>query len=244
MFEFAHAQAWSFIREASNYRDKEGLTEHFLKVLEAFGFDRFICLRSYDQGSPITLASARIEDWVNHYVDQGYFEVDPCRQWALAGRPEFSWAEARKWSERQGDPSSREAALWGDAAAAGMKAGLVFSNPGPSGHVLITRIMTGETLIRPVDRPILDCMAVMYSTMLQRLHEEAHEAPLNTLLTRREAECLRWASLGLTDVEIGERLALSARTVNNHIERAKRKLGASNRVAAYRRAMALGLLAA
>ena len=32
--------------------------------------------------------------------------------------------------------------------------------------------------------------------------------------------------------------------MNNHIERAKRKLGASNRVAAYRKAVELGLLAA
>ena len=244
MFEFAHAQAWSFIREASNYRDKEALTEHFLKALEAFGFDRFICLRSNDRGSPITLASARIDDWVNHYVEQGYYNADPCKQWSLAGRPEFSWAEARKWSEKRGDSSSQESELWGDAASAGMKGGLVITNPGPGGHVLITRIMTGETAIRPVDRPILDGIAVIYSTMLLRLHEEQHDSPLNAVLSKREAECLRWASLGLTDMDIGDRLALSARTVNNHIERAKRKLGASNRIAAYRKAVELGLLAA
>ncbi len=242
MFEFAHAQAWSFIREASKYRDQEELTAHFAKVLEAFGFDRFICLRSNDQGVPVTLASARIDDWVSHYVEQGYHSVDPCRQWSLSGRPEFSWSEARKWSTRQGDPSPREAALWDEAAAGGMKGGLVITNPGPSGHVLITRIMTGEAVIRPTDRPILDGLAVIYSTMLLRLHEQGHDAPLNAVLTDREAECLRWASLGLTDMEIGERLGLSARTVNNHIERAKRRLGASNRTAAYRRAVELGLL--
>ncbi len=244
MFEFAHAQAWNFIREASRYRDKDELTGHFAKVLEAFGFDRFICLRSNDQGVPITLASARIQDWVNHYLEQGYHAVDPCRQWSLSGRPEFSWSEVRKWSARQGDSSPQEAELWGEAATDGMKGGLVITNPGPGGHVLITRIMTGETVIRPVDRPILDGLAVIYSTMLLRLHEETHDAPLNAVLTNREAECLRWASLGLTDMDIGERLALSARTVNNHIERAKRKLGASNRVAAYRKAVELGLLAA
>ena len=244
MFEFAHAQAWNFIREASKYRDKDELTAHFAKVLESFGFDRFICLRSNDQGIPITLASARIDDWVNHYVEQGYHLADPCRQWSLSGRPEFSWAEARKWSGRQGDSTPQETELWGDATQAGMKGGLVITNPGAGGHVLTTRIMTGETVIRPVDRPILDGLAVIYSTMLLRMHEEAHDAPLNAVLTNREAECLRWASLGLTDLDIGERLALSARTVNNHIERAKRKLGASNRIAAYRKAVELGLLAA
>lgn len=244
MFEFAHAEAWSFIREAAKYRDQDTLTAHFQRVLEAFGFDRFICLRSNDQNHPITLASSNIDDWVNHYVEQGYQAVDPCRMWSLSGRPEFSWSEARKWSERRGDGPSKEGELWGEAAADGMKGGLVITNPGPGGHVLITRIMTGETVIRPVDRPILDGLAVIYSTMLLRLHEEAHDTPLNAVLTRREAECLRWASLGLTDLDIGDRLALSARTVNNHIERAKRKLGASNRIAAYRKAMELGLLAA
>ena len=243
MFEFAHAQAWSFIREASKYRDKDELTAHFAKVLEAFGFDRFICARSNDRGPPIPLASARIEDWVNHYTEQGYHSVDPCKQWCLSGRPEFSWSEARKWSVRQGDSSQLEAEMWGEAASAGMNGGLVISSPGPGGHLLITRIMTGEAVIRPTDRPILDGLAVIYSTMLLRLHEQGHDAPLNAVLTDREAECLRWASLGLTDMDIGERLGLSARTVNNHIERAKRRLGASNRIAAYRKAVELGLLA-
>ena len=244
MFEFAHAEAWSFIREASKYRDKDALTAHFQRVLEAFGFDRFVCLRSDGPNRPTTLASSNIDDWVNHYLEQGYQEVDPCRKWSLAGRPEFSWSEARRWCERQGEGASKAAELWGDAAAGGMKGGLVITNPGPGGHTLITRIVTGDSIIRPVDRPILDGLAVIYSTMLLRLHEESHDAPLNAVLTRREAECLRWASLGLTDQDIGDRLALSSRTVNNHIERAKRKLGASNRVAAYRKAMELGLLAA
>lgn len=244
MFEFAHAEAWSFIREASRYRDKDELTAHFIKVLEAFGFDRFICLRSNDQGPPVTLASARIADWIAYYVERGYQNSDPCRQWGLSGRREFSWAEARRWSEREGLASAPETRMWGDAAAAGMSGGLVITNPGPEGHVLITRIMTGEAVIRPADRPILDGLAVIYSTMLMRLDEDSHAAPLNAVLSGREAECLRWASLGLTDVDIGGRLGLSARTVNNHIERAKRKLGVPNRIAAYRRAVELGLLAA
>ncbi len=242
MFEFAHSQAWSFIREASKYRDENELTAHFAKVLEAFGFDRFICLRSNDGGAPITLASARIDDWVSHYVEQGYFSADPCRRWSLSGRPEFSWSEARKWSARQGESSQLETEMWGEAESAGMKGGLVITNPGPSGHVLITRIMTGEAIIRPADRPIVDGLAVIYSTMLLRLHEQTHDSPLNAVLTGREAECLRWASLGLTDMDIGARLGLSARTVNNHIEGAKRRLGASNRIAAYRKALELDLL--
>ena len=242
MIEFAHAEAWTFIREASQYRDSEKLTAHFARVLAAFGFDRFICSRTDGSGVPTALASLNIDKWASHYLEQGYMAVDPCKMWNRAGRPEFSWAEARRWSERRGLLNSKERDLWAEASADGMNGGLVITNSGPAGHVLITRIMTEGRDIRPADRPILDGLAVIYSTMLSRLLEEAHDKPLNSVLTLREAECLRWASLGLTDLDIGDRLGLSPRTVSNHVENAKRKLGSPNRIAAFRKATELGLL--
>jgi len=244
MQDFSHTEAWAFIRAAPNYRSAVELEAHFARVLEAFGFDRYACARLDGPNSLLPLASKGLETWTEHWEEQGYIKVDPCARWTLAGRPSFAWAEARAWSERRGPLSPRELGLWDDAASDGMRGGMVVTTPGPSGQVLITRIMTGARDIRPADRPILDGLSVIFSTLMLRLYEQAHDRPLNSVLTHREAECLRWAGDGLTDMDIGERLGISFRTVNNHIENAKRKLGVRNRVGAYKRALDLDLLSA
>jgi DNA-binding CsgD family transcriptional regulator len=49
-------------------------------------------------------------------------------------------------------------------------------------------------------------------------------------LTQREIDILQWVLVGKTDWEIGTILDLHRKTVNFHIERAKRKLGQSSRI--------------
>jgi DNA-binding NarL/FixJ family response regulator len=48
-------------------------------------------------------------------------------------------------------------------------------------------------------------------------------------LTGREAQLVELASAGLSNQEIAQRLVLSVRTVESHLYRAMRKLGASDR---------------
>ena len=61
-------------------------------------------------------------------------------------------------------------------------------------------------------------------------------------LTAREVELLNLSAQGLMYKEIGERLSISGGTVHSHIKRIYRKLQASNREQALRRAQALGYL--
>lgn len=51
-------------------------------------------------------------------------------------------------------------------------------------------------------------------------------------LTRREVEVLEQIQLGRTNREIATRLFVSPNTVNKHVMRVLRKLGAANRVQA------------
>jgi len=61
-------------------------------------------------------------------------------------------------------------------------------------------------------------------------------------LSRREVECLSWASAGKTSLEMSEILGLSEYTVNHYLNRATRKLDAVNRVQAVAKAIRAGLL--
>ncbi len=66
--------------------------------------------------------------------------------------------------------------------------------------------------------------------------------PVDCQLTKREVECLRWASIGKTDREISMILGRSHATVRFHIQNAGEKLDAVNRSQTIFKAAQLGYL--
>lgn len=78
---------------------------------------------------------------------------------------------------------------------------------------------------------------------LGRLARQAREASeVRAVLTDRELEILEHLARGLTVKQTATRLGISPRTVESHIAKLYRKLGARNRVQAVSRATALGLV--
>jgi DNA-binding NarL/FixJ family response regulator len=61
---------------------------------------------------------------------------------------------------------------------------------------------------------------------------EQPSEPAIPALSRREVEVIHLVAEGLTDKEIATRLSISAKTVSEHVERARNKLGAANRASA------------
>ena len=78
---------------------------------------------------------------------------------------------------------------------------------------------------------------------LGRLARQAREVSgAQATLTERELEILGLVSEGLSVKQVATRLSLSPRTVETHLSKLYRKLGARNRVQALSRAAALGLI--
>ncbi len=71
---------------------------------------------------------------------------------------------------------------------------------------------------------------------------QRHLVPGDCQLTKREVECLRWASVGKTDREISMILARSHATVRFHIKNAGEKLNTVNRSQTIFKAAQLGFL--
>jgi DNA-binding CsgD family transcriptional regulator len=62
-------------------------------------------------------------------------------------------------------------------------------------------------------------------------------------MTARESEILAWVAAGKSDWVIGRILNISGKTVNFHVENAKRKLGVGTRLQAVIAALRAGLIA-
>ena len=75
----------------------------------------------------------------------------------------------------------------------------------------------------------------------RRLSEPAADAPDRPQLTERETEVLRMVATGMSYKQIAERLVLSHRTVQNHVQNTLRKLQLHNRVELTRWAIEQGL---
>ena len=61
-------------------------------------------------------------------------------------------------------------------------------------------------------------------------------------VTPRETQILGWVAAGKSDWAIGQILRISGKTVNFHVENAKRKLGVGTRLQAVVAAMRSGML--
>ncbi|GBG37930.1 response regulator [Mycobacterium montefiorense] len=75
----------------------------------------------------------------------------------------------------------------------------------------------------------------------RRIAQHKETEPAGPSLTERETEVLRYVAKGLSAKQIGERLSLSHRTVENHIQATFRKLQVANRVELTRYAIEHGL---
>ena len=75
-----------------------------------------------------------------------------------------------------------------------------------------------------------------------RVMAEMEALPPGSRLSKREVECLRWAAIGKTDMEISMIISRSRATVRFHIHNASTKLNAVNRSQTVFKAAQLGYL--
>jgi DNA-binding CsgD family transcriptional regulator len=81
----------------------------------------------------------------------------------------------------------------------------------------------------------------LYRGWIMRQGESRASGPA-ARVTARESEILVWVAAGKSDWAIGQILQISGKTVNFHVENAKRKLGVGTRVQAVLMAMRSGLI--
>jgi DNA-binding NarL/FixJ family response regulator len=120
-----------------------------------------------------------------------------------------------------------------DAVKAGATGYLVKSASRAELLDAVRRVAHGDTVFTPG-------LAGLVLGEYRRLSEPATD-PGQPTLTDRETEVLRMVAKGMSYKQIAERLVLSHRTVQNHVQNTLRKLQLHNRVELTRYAIAQGL---
>jgi LuxR family quorum sensing-dependent transcriptional regulator len=166
------------------------------------------------------------EGWYGLYTKEGYSEVDPAFSPPRRSSRPFLWLEAPS----DDDPHPGTAAFVRRAGEFGLTQGLVVPIPrkGRRQGVVWFGGANGELAVRTI--AALHIVALYAFERLLQLRAPGHHG--RSLITRRERETLTLAAEGKKAREIAKLLGIHKRTVDEHLDAAKRKLGAVNRTQA------------
>lgn len=192
-----------------------------------------------DYSPQLTVAAEGFpEDWVDRYVGERLYDIDPIPKRALDGTSPFWWLDVDKFGPLNNDERHYMRLL----KASGIGEGLAVPVFGPHGRNGDAGVGLGKT------RPAMSSYDVMRlqwgcqighlrycELLLDRLADGAE-------LSRRESEILGWVARGKSNSIIAQLIGISGYTVDTYLRRIYVKLGVSDRVTAALRGMALGLI--
>ena len=228
-----------FVADLDAAATSAAVTPLFQTYAGKLGFTNAICMRVPEKGEQLDstfLLNSFPSDWVRHYDEQGYIKADPVvRELFLSYQP-FSWSEMAQ--RRQIGPLERK--IMAESADAGMREGFVVPIYQGGGYTGLVSYAGREPVITEESRGAVTLASIYLHNKLSSLRRRQEHDTYD--LTERELECLRWAAAGKSDWEIGQILLISAKTVNYHIENAKRKFGVATRVQAIVCALRYGRL--
>lgn len=181
------------------------------------------------------------EAWVEHYKDEGYGLIDPVHNIGARSVLPIDWARLPR-GER------KVQRLFGEARDAGVgRQGLTIPVRGPTnGLWALFTVTSDENDSQWAQRRFeltrdMVHIAHYVHQRAYRLHAKEDELDLNTI-TKREIEALEWSAEGKSLADTAVLMRISVETVKAHLDSARFKLQALNRVHAVTKAIRAGLI--
>lgn len=182
--------------------------------------------------------------WAEHYFKEGFLDVDPVLQSSPDRILPFFWRDTA-------DPkvlSKDQRRMFKEADDAGVRNGYSIPMPGMHGDYATLSVVPddehrGDALIREKAN-LLHVMAIYFDRRARSplINASMTSRRQKTLLSPREQEMLRWTAEGKTSGEISAIVGISVKSVESHLESAKRKLGTYSKTHAVVVALTRGLL--
>lgn len=160
---------------------------------------------------------------------------------------ETFWVNAQGFHTRQPNPYLEKIDLNDFERRARCKAAMVVPVHLPFGQIGAAMFISSDKVDLSAEYRLhadqIGLMATRFITGCAKAVQFHNRLPADCQLTKREVECLRWASVGKTDREISMILGRSHATIRFHIQNAGEKLDAVNRSQSVFKAAQLGYLA-
>ncbi|OJV00291.1 MAG: LuxR family transcriptional regulator [Shinella sp. 65-6] len=224
----------------STMGSEEDVAEMLDGIAARYGFRGYLLINVPSETSPDFSSNVLLTSWPDEmlktYDHAGLIFGSPVVERLRQSTNPFAY-DAERTNRRRGDGKAAIAADLFERH--GLSRGAYF--PAHNSAGLRGALAFGGTreAVTPREMAELNALANHIFTEVVELRAGRRQ---NVSLSRREIECLSWASAGKTSVEMSEILGLSEYTVNHYLNRATRKLDAVNRVQAVAKAIRAGLL--
>ncbi|TNE65584.1 MAG: hypothetical protein EP335_05480 [Alphaproteobacteria bacterium] len=227
--------AMDFIDASRSVDSLDELGQSFLKTARQLGFRHYACVACVEVGSTpesVVFLADFPDDWAS--TTSGDSGVQTARILQLSPRQNlpFNWEHELVVADSDNQP------------------GEIYVLNGVTVPIHVAGAFPGAVNIVGIDADIDPAAEHAIHLMSIYLHEAAlklksgdgtAEHPV-VRLTARERQCLEWVAAGKTDWEIASILSIAERTVHNHVESAKLKLGVHTRVQAVVKAFLSSLI--
>lgn len=181
-------------------------------------------------------------EWRKTYDEAGYAKRDPIVQYSMNNYMPVTWSQIVESK----DYAKKDLQIMWEAESNGLKAGFSLPIHGAIGEFGMISFASAqdspEQKLKYADAiPIIQMIVPAMQDAIKRLRiAENTEPPAK--LTKREVECLTWATEGKSSWEISQILGCSERTAIFHLTNAASKLGATNRYQAISKALLSGVI--
>jgi DNA-binding CsgD family transcriptional regulator len=187
------------------------------------------------------LAVTYSDAWVEHYTSEGYGQIDPVHTFGARSVLPLDWARLPR-------EHKKVRRMFGEARECGVgRQGLTVPVRGPANGVWALFSVTShdddfEWSSRRFEltRDLVHVAHYVHQRAFQ-LHDADVSVDLDAI-TKREIEALEWSAEGKTISDIAILMRISPETVKAHLDSARFKLQAINRVHAVTKAIRAGLI--
>jgi LuxR family transcriptional regulator, activator of conjugal transfer of Ti plasmids len=236
----------ALVEEVKRFGSMEELSRTLARIILQLQFDSFLFLlaryphRGGEGGSLPLLLSNYPSRWAERYIGERRYLNDPALAKGELHRAPFAWVR------EESAPAQAARTNGADAGTEATEHGLTVPIHGPRGELAFFAVGS-----RRSEQPgeggrsseiLLQLVAFhAYAALLERVAKNAAGDSFG--LTEHERQCLHWTARGKTTWETATILKRSTATINFHLRKACRKLGAANKCEAAARAAYHGLLA-
>src|SRR5215472_668482 len=223
---YSSAAALEFVNRVGGAASVASTEHSFSEFLATSGFvsyaiGRVVAAERFEQGGQVWVLSPH--GWLNHWSKQRYAKVEPTA-WYWRKHPDH---HVVKWTDVRKEHCGPRPRLMDEARDFGLHEGLAVALKLPAGDFATAVVGTEASEISSLDAAAVSFASIVCVSRIAQLMDAKRRRTAE--LTARQRECLTWAACGKTDWEISQILALSQRTVQEHLGRCVTKLGASNR---------------
>lgn len=234
----------AYIKATLACRTEEELSRQFDTFVSSYGID--VC--SYHivaenlRAIPIHVGLVRQnlpDKWVEHYIEQRYFEIDPIIEQSRRESKPFHWFDVGN----KVDLTQRQKLYLEELRAMGLTDGLAIPVFGPNGSIVFFGLGTLRGDLNLSKASELELQFACLQTHNRRMDFVGSNAvELPKRLSPREHEVLSLVGTGLSNSLIAKRLGITENTVDTMLRRVFRKLSVNNRLSAVIRGIGLGLI--